>query len=343
MLSCEETKNLLSAYYDGELGVAAANEVAEHLASCEACRKLFEDMSFLSEAFASVKHPEIDEKFTQSLHEKLAQTSKSMRPKGLGVWITKTRPYIAAAACFVLMVGVYAAVHNGQHSTNTQQPVPITAQLQADETQKDISTVTEKISPTPKADTEKEYVATNQNTKRTYDLKTADLKTAKPVSYAVAESENKKNEQAQFSALDEDDENALANSRVVAEDEPNQTVESEVLMPSPSQPSLDVADEHLEGENTQAHGGGGGGGSSAQTKPSIAQFVLMDKTQIEALKDIVYNYGTCDINENYIHLTVLSANYDACIEVLSGLEWLEVSDIQKNSGSEYCYIQIKIQ
>ena len=40
MLSCDETKNLLSAYYDGELGVAAASEVAEHLDSCEECRKL---------------------------------------------------------------------------------------------------------------------------------------------------------------------------------------------------------------------------------------------------------------------------------------------------------------
>ena len=29
MLSCEEVKNLLSAYYDGELGVAAQQQVAE--------------------------------------------------------------------------------------------------------------------------------------------------------------------------------------------------------------------------------------------------------------------------------------------------------------------------
>lgn len=37
MLSCEDVKNLLSAYYDGELGVAAQQQVAEHLAACEAC------------------------------------------------------------------------------------------------------------------------------------------------------------------------------------------------------------------------------------------------------------------------------------------------------------------
>jgi len=337
MLSCEETKNLLSAYYDGELGVAAANEVAEHLALCEDCRKLFEDMSFVSNAFAGIKYPEIDEKFKQSLSEKLFDVSKTMRPKGFGVWSSKMRPYIAAAACFVLVVGVYALVHNGQPLTNTTTPQMV--QLLPDENREDIVAQTEEIPPTPKADTEKENTAAN--TTYTYEIKTV-----KPVSDTVAAKENTINAHTEFSALDEADENALVNGRAVVEDEKNRPDQSETVTPStPTQPPSDVAQEHLSGENTKAHGGGGAGGgaASAQTKPRAAQFVLLDKTQFDALKDIVYNYGTCDIDENYIHLTLLSANYDACVELLSGLDWLEVSDIQENGESEYCYIQIKIQ
>ena len=335
MLSCEQAKNLLSAYYDGELGVAAANEVAEHLESCEQCRKDYEDMSLLSSAFLRLKPPEIDEKFRASLSEKLADISKNKKPKGFGVWAMKMRPYIAAAACFVLVVGVYAAVHKGQVLTNTTTPEMV--QFLPDENREDIKIQTEEILATPKADTEKEDAAENQNTKYTYNLKTT-----KSVNDTAVAEKNTINAQAEFSVLDEADENTLANSRAVVEDETNQPAQGEVIAPLSTQAPSDVAEENLSDENTQSHGGGGGG-SSVQIKAATAQFVLLDKERLDALKDILYNYGTCDISENYIHLMVLSANYNACIEVLSRLEWLEASEIEAVTDSEYCYIQINIQ
>ena len=42
MTSCAETRELLSAYVDGELPPDRAAEVADHLASCAACAGEYE-------------------------------------------------------------------------------------------------------------------------------------------------------------------------------------------------------------------------------------------------------------------------------------------------------------
>lgn len=121
MLSCDETKNLLSAYYDGELGVAAAEQVAQHLCSCDKCQKALDDLGFVSSTFNEIDFPILDDAFKASLHEKLVKTQKILKPKNN---LYKTiRPYIAVAACLVLVVGIYAAVERGNLFSNN---TPIT-------------------------------------------------------------------------------------------------------------------------------------------------------------------------------------------------------------------------
>lgn len=82
MLSCEDVKNLLSAYYDGELGVAAQQQVAEHLAACEACREEYEQLKALSGAFGALTFPESDKAFRAGLHERLETEAKKTEPSG---------------------------------------------------------------------------------------------------------------------------------------------------------------------------------------------------------------------------------------------------------------------
>ena len=153
MLSCDETKNLLSAYYDGELGVAAAEQVAQHLCSCDKCQKALDDLGFVSSTFNEIDFPILDDAFKASLHEKLVKTQKILKPKNN---LYKTiRPYIAVAACLVLVVGIYAAVERGNLFSNntpiTRSVPPVSVDVKDENhiSESTYNTITKKEEKTP--------------------------------------------------------------------------------------------------------------------------------------------------------------------------------------------------
>lgn len=127
MLSCDEARELLSAYYDNELDLIDQVKVAEHLKHCPACQQELDALRQISVYFNEVTSLPSTDAFRASLHEKLvSQATKFKKGNGRRVpaWLRDWKMYGSAAACLVLCIGVYAAVAN--HSLSPSTAVPVT-------------------------------------------------------------------------------------------------------------------------------------------------------------------------------------------------------------------------
>ncbi len=308
MLSCDEALNLLSAYYDGELGVAASNQVKEHLCSCEQCSKVLEDVAFLSSAVSKIDFPKVDDAFAKSLHEKLEK--KADRPKKYYKIMRAIRPYAAVAASLAIVIGIYAVVDKRDIGTQNEIPIAIStldiANSNEDnvslEDNEDTNKVEENIvTPTPA----KQRAVTNNKNMTVYD----DSKTITKAEENSPE-DIVKEEARSVQAYESYDE-----EHGVAEASYSEDAEKE---------NVDIAEKEIE--------------------LVYARFKLLDILQKEKIISILEMYGTPQVSDTNINLQILAANYNACIEVLKSVEGLDkYEETPIDDGEEYCYIDIELQ
>ena len=60
-MDCDQTKEILGAYLDGELGVSEAAQVKEHLSGCEACGEELKGLRDLKHTAAVLRPPPVTE------------------------------------------------------------------------------------------------------------------------------------------------------------------------------------------------------------------------------------------------------------------------------------------
>jgi anti-sigma factor RsiW len=108
-MSCEETKNNLHAYLDGELDVVRSVEFEEHLKGCPACSRAHQEYRSLRAAMASPSlyfdAPRSLERKVRSAVRKVA-CAKTARPVWRWTWNWKLEAWFApfAAAALVTVV-----------------------------------------------------------------------------------------------------------------------------------------------------------------------------------------------------------------------------------------------
>lgn len=114
MKSCDEIKNLLSEYIDGELDKEAEAEIAAHIKDCKNCSEELEILKLIKDtASDSLEEPpySIAQKVTEKINRDKKRKNKILRfPLYAGG---------AAAACFMIFVAV-SSLNHGIMKKNAQ-------------------------------------------------------------------------------------------------------------------------------------------------------------------------------------------------------------------------------
>lgn len=350
MLSCDETENLLSAYYDGELGVAAAQQVEQHLASCKSCKAKLEDMNLLKSAVKIIDFPDADEKFQKALHERLEMSASSLRPNRFGKIFKIIRPYAAAAACVVLAAGIYTAADRGYLSPKT--PIPVTDEHTMTvispalpdntgsnaeneiQTEADNTVRGKVVSGTADPKTVRESVSSNVSEKND-DGNTAE--SAKPADSRIAEDTKNVAEADVPDNMATDEQSALSEPQA-----------RESYVPSESS-AVNSGEAQPDGEkavlaSSFSAGGGCGGDSAKSAEPEVSvtvTFVLEDSTKRDYVEEILGRYGVVEVGVESIRVRVLSANLEACVATLRAIDGVsELGSAKTDGDGEHSYVQV---
>lgn len=101
MSGCEKYQELISRLIDDELDFEERSVLAEHLKSCRECTALYSLFSGLSDSLSEQEEP------PEQLHENImAEIRRSeIKKKNRKVLSKQSRSIMAAAACFVLLIG----------------------------------------------------------------------------------------------------------------------------------------------------------------------------------------------------------------------------------------------
>jgi len=111
-MSCQDTKNQLHAYIDGELDLARVVELEEHLKGCPACSRAHQEYQSLRAAMAS---PSLHFKVPRGLERKVrsavrgASANETARPAWRWTWNWKPQAWLApfAAAALVTVITLH--------------------------------------------------------------------------------------------------------------------------------------------------------------------------------------------------------------------------------------------
>ena len=355
MLSCEEVKKLLSAYYDGELGVAAQQQVAEHLAACESCREELEQFKAVSGAFHTLDFPVADKAFTMRLHERFEEEGKKNKPHWFGAMMKDMRTYATVAACLVLTVGIYAAVNN--HSL---KPVPVPPPVLSDSGKTGVQ-------PTeaPEASTPRQPSSQGETGKRNFDNNAADNRAGEPeqptqpVQTPAASSGERPgrdtgNGQEALNIAPQNTQTPDVSGYSVPDEttHPQATNVPRIENPGPSgneQPSS------LEPNGTEPSGSGHTGGTSGNASgvtivnptsaASSTSFTLTDLEKRDYVLEVLGRFGSVTVTDTEAQAKVLSSNYEACLTALRSVDGLqEVGSFTAEGDSDgYCYVRVQLQ
>lgn len=353
MLTCEEVKNLLSAYYDGELGVAAQQQVAEHLASCESCREELKQLKSLSAAFETLTFPEADKAFRSSLHERLEAETKKNRPLGWRTMWKDMRTYATIAACLVLTIGIYAAVGN-----NSVQP-PVTGPVSSPAAGTDLQPPSdvEIIPAQPEGDTST-AAPTDGATDAGQDPSDAPS-VPKIAQGDTGANTNMQQEPQQESAVPEVPSASQTTTSPMPIEPPAETTAPNTEEPRGTVKEVPAAtatpDVGIPRPGANNTGGGepdvaatGGGDPNAfSVEPNasvttVASFKLKDAALYDQVVALLGSFGSVTESEGRIEARVLDVNFESCLAALRSLNGLQETGSITTEGdsSGHCYIQI---
>lgn len=110
MTDCEKIQELISCLVDGELTAKEKLEVESHIAHCPECRAMYEDFAAIS-GMLSDETAEVPAALHSSIMESVNAAPKAKKKKGL---LVALRPYMGAAACLVIIVGLVAMMRGGR-------------------------------------------------------------------------------------------------------------------------------------------------------------------------------------------------------------------------------------
>lgn len=108
-MNCQQYQELISCLIDGELSAEEKALIESHIDSCPECRAMYEDFLALSGMMEDSLADAPDSRHNKIMAGvKYAAAKKTKKPL-----IIRLRPYMAAAACLVVVVGAVFAMRNG--------------------------------------------------------------------------------------------------------------------------------------------------------------------------------------------------------------------------------------
>jgi hypothetical protein len=115
-MKCSELKELLSAYYDGEISVGLGAEATEHLASCAECSKELEAFGQLSSMAKDLETPSPPQELWSRLE---SQLNAGSRPASYGrTWLGRPLQLAMVAASLVIISGLVWFVGSHDHQNH---------------------------------------------------------------------------------------------------------------------------------------------------------------------------------------------------------------------------------
>lgn len=106
MNECEKYQEMISAMLDGELGGVEHEQLIAHMSSCAECRELYELLSAVTGS-GLWELPEAPEGLHEHIMSGVKAAAAEKKKQGLS---RRLRPWMATAACLVLIAGVIFGV-----------------------------------------------------------------------------------------------------------------------------------------------------------------------------------------------------------------------------------------
>lgn len=124
MTKCsDDVVQYMHEYLDGESTPEQERVVEEHLASCDECREIFEELSETI-AFLELAEPiEAPAGFAEGVMAKLPQHPRQKKKGGVNRWLRK-HPMLSAAALFLILMSaaLFSSYNTNEQFSVTMQP-----------------------------------------------------------------------------------------------------------------------------------------------------------------------------------------------------------------------------
>ncbi|HEY9061591.1 MAG TPA: anti-sigma factor [Pseudobacteroides sp.] len=121
MKKCEDIRELISLYIDGELKGDLLSEFEEHIRSCETCRNELEDVNSVIAMLNDTPEEDLPSNFKDELHEKLLR-EQTKKESFVSVVLSRYSHVFASAAGLLIIFSIWVVYKNSFVSTNDTVP-----------------------------------------------------------------------------------------------------------------------------------------------------------------------------------------------------------------------------
>lgn len=121
MKKCDDIRELISLYIDGELVGDLLSEFEEHIRSCEDCRNELEDVKSVIAMLNDAPEEDLPSNFKDELHEKLLR-EQTKKESFVSVVLSRYSHVFASAAGLLIIFSIWVVYKNNFVSTNDALP-----------------------------------------------------------------------------------------------------------------------------------------------------------------------------------------------------------------------------
>ncbi|REB07877.1 anti-sigma factor [Sporosarcina sp. BI001-red] len=124
MTNCPiEVVQYMHEYLDGEISPEQEQVLNEHLATCEECQILFEELSDAVALLELADPMQAPIGFAEGVMARLPQSTQHKKKKGVNRWLRR-HPLLSAAALFLILMSaaLFSSYNTNDHFSVTMQP-----------------------------------------------------------------------------------------------------------------------------------------------------------------------------------------------------------------------------
>ncbi|MDD3840614.1 MAG: DUF4349 domain-containing protein [Clostridia bacterium] len=112
-MTCNEFKDFISEYIDGQLENSKCNEFVEHMHSCKRCREEYNKICEIVEKCRDIPEVELPEGYEKQLHQKLLEQTQDEKRKKAGILHFDWKRLVSIAAILAILVVSYNLIKAG--------------------------------------------------------------------------------------------------------------------------------------------------------------------------------------------------------------------------------------
>ncbi|KNY25220.1 zf-HC2 domain-containing protein [Pseudobacteroides cellulosolvens] len=127
MKKCEDIRELISQYIDGDMNSDLLSEFEEHILSCEDCRKELHDVKNVIAMLNNTPEEDLPLNFKDELHEKLLE-EKAKKQSAITLILVRYSHVFASAAGFLIIFTIWLVYNN---NISIKNDLPNTTSVQS--------------------------------------------------------------------------------------------------------------------------------------------------------------------------------------------------------------------